>query len=434
VQIPHSKQYSAFSLTSLGIIVKFVGSLATLVIWQATPFLAFEVAAGWSSFNREGVSDINFTNVNLFPRNLEIRSYETPISTAKTTQNKKVRKMGGIKLVLYGVGAVGSLIAKYLFQKQGIEIVGAIDVAKEKVGKDLGEILRISKHLGVVISDNPETVLTRVKPDIIVHTTSSYLKDVFPQLAELVNHGVNVVSTCEELSYPYYSETLLAEKLDSLAKEKGVTILGTGINPGFLMDTLVITLTAVCQRIDRIEVVRVMNAATRRVPFQSKVGAGLSLEGFRRAIEEKHITGHVGLGQSAAMIAAALAWKLDTVKVDPVTPVIAEKPVRSEAVEVRVGQVAGLKQVAKGYRKGAEVINLEFQAYVGAEEEYDSILIEGVPRVNQKITPCVHGDLGTVAMVVNAIPKVINASPGLMTMKDLPVPSAATENMVNYLH
>ena len=374
------------------------------------------------------------TNVNLLPRNLEIRSYETPISTPKTTQNKKVGKMGGIEVVLYGVGAVGSLIAKFLVQKQGIEIVGAIDMAKEKVGKDLGEILGMSKHLGVVVSDNPETVLTRVKPDIIVHATSSYLKDVFPQLIKSVNHGVNVVSTCEELSYPYHSEPRLAEKLDSLAKKNGATVLGTGINPGFLMDTLVITLTAVCQRIDRIEVVRVMNAATRRVPFQRKVGAGLSLEGFRRAIEEKHITGHVGLDQSVAMIAAALAWKLDGVKVDPVTPVVAEKPVSSEAVEVRAGHVAGLKQVAKGYRKGAEVITLEFQAYVGAEEEFDSIVIAGVPMVNQRITPCVHGDLGTVAMVVNAIPKVINASPGLMTMKDLPVPSAATENVMDYLH
>ncbi|MCW4055850.1 MAG: dihydrodipicolinate reductase [Candidatus Bathyarchaeota archaeon] len=342
--------------------------------------------------------------------------------------------MDGIKVLLYGVGAVGSLIARFLVQKQGVEIVGAIDVAKEKVGKDLGEILEVGKHLGVVISDNPESVLTRVKPDIVIHTTFSYLEDVFPQLSELVNHGVNVVSTCEELSYPHHSEPRLAEKLDLLAKKSGVTVLGTGINPGFLMDTLVITLTAVCQRIDRIEVVRVMDAATRRIPFQRKVGAGLSLEGFLRAIEEKRITGHVGLDQSVAMIAAALAWELDSVKVDSVTPVVAEEPVRSEAVEVRAGHVAGLKQVAKGYRRGAEVITLEFQAYVGAEEEFDSIVIEGVPKVNQRITPCVHGDLGTVAMVVNAIPKVINASPGLMTMKDLPVPSAATENMMNYLH
>jgi len=338
-----------------------------------------------------------------------------------------------IKAVLYGVGAVGSLIAKYLLQKEGIEIVGAIDVAKHKVGKDLGEVLGINRHIGVVISNNVDDVLSKTKPNIVVHTTSSYLKDVFLQLAEIVKHDVNVVSTCEELSYPYYSEPQLARQLDSLAKEHQATVLGTGINPGFLMDTLVITLTAVCQKIEKIKAVRIMDAATRRVPFQKKIGAGLSVEEFHKAIEEKRITGHVGLEQSIAMIAAALTWTLETIKVDPVEPVIAKKPVKSEAVKVKAGDAAGLRQIARGYKGGKEIITLDFQAYIGAEEECDFISIEGIPNVNQKITPCVHGDLGTIAMVANAIPKVINAPPGLVTMKDLPVPSAATENMLNYL-
>lgn len=342
--------------------------------------------------------------------------------------------MEKIKVVLYGVGAVGSLIANFLLQKEGIEIVGAIDVAKEKMGKDLGEVLNIGKRVGVIVSNNAEKVLSKTKPSIVVHTTSSYLRDVFPQLAEIVNHSINVVSTCEELSYPYYSEPQLAEKLDALAKEHQATILGTGINPGFLMDTLAITLTAVCQKIEKIKAVRVVNAATRRVPFQKKIGAGLSVGEFHKAIDNRLITGHVGLEQSISMIAAALAWKLERIEVGPVEPVIAKNTVRSEAVEVKVGYAAGLKQVASGYRKRKETITLEFQAYIGAEEEYDSISIKGVPNVNQKITPCVHGDIGTVAMVVNAIPKVINAPPGLAIMKDLPVPSAATENMPNYLH
>jgi 4-hydroxy-tetrahydrodipicolinate reductase len=342
--------------------------------------------------------------------------------------------MRKIKVVLYGVGAVGSLIAKFLLQKEGIDVVGAIDIAKEKVGRDLGEVVGINKHVEIPISDNVGMVLSKTKPDIVVHTTSSYLKDVFPQLAEIVEHGVDVVSTCEELSYPYYSEPKLAQKLDALAKNREATVLGTGINPGFLMDTLVVTLTGVCQRIERIKTVRVMNASTRRVPFQKKIGAGLSIEEFHKAIEEKSITGHVGLEQSIAMIAAALAWKLNRIQVSPIEPVVAKKPVRSEAVEVKAGFAAGLRQTAKGYRAGREVITLEFQAYIGAEEEYDSITIEGVPNVNQKITPCVHGDAGTVAMVVNAIPKAINSPPGLVTMKDLPVPSAATESMANYLH
>ncbi len=337
-------------------------------------------------------------------------------------------------MVHYGVGAVGSLIAKFLLQKEGTEIVGAIDTAKEKVGKDLGEVLGIDKRVGVAITNNVQSVLSRTKPDIIVHATSSYLKEVFPQLAEIVKHGANVVSTCEELSYPYHSEPQLAERLAALAKNNEATVLGTGINPGFLMDTLVITLTAACQEIERIYAVRIMDAATRRVPFQRKIGAGLSIDEFRRAIEGKLITGHVGLEQSVSMIAAALAWKLERVRVGPVKPVITERPVSSAAIDVEAGQVAGLSQTARGCKKGKGAIVLEFQAYIGAEHEYDSVSIKGVPNINQKISPCVHGDIGTVAMIANAIPKVINAPPGLVTMKDLPIPSAATENMLNYLN
>ncbi len=338
--------------------------------------------------------------------------------------------MKKVKAVLYGVGAVGSLIAKSLLQKEGVEIVGAIDVAKEKEGKDLGEVLGTGKTVGVVVSSNADVVLSETKPNIVVHATSSYLKEVYLQLAEIVKHSVNVVSTCEELSYPFFSEPQLAERLDMLAKKHRATILGTGINPGFFMDTLVITFTAVCQRIETIKAVRIMNAATRRVPFQKKIGAGLSVKEFHKAIEKKLITGHVGLEQSISMIAAALAWKLEKIEVTLIEPVIAKKSVRSEAVEVKTGYVAGLKQMAKGFKKRKEAITLEFQAYIGAEEEYDSITIRGVPNVNQKITPCVHGDIGTVAIVVNAIPKVINAPPGLVTMKDLPVPSAILKRLM----
>jgi len=275
-------------------------------------------------------------------------------------------------------------------------------------------------------------VLSKACADVVVHATSSYLKDVYPQIAPIAEYGVNVISTCEELSYPFVTHPELAKKLDALGMKYGVTFLGTGINPGFLMDTLVITLTGLCQKINQIKVARVMNAATRRVPFQKKIGAGLSVQEFKEKMAKKIITGHVGLEQSIAMIASALAWKLDKIQVDPVEPVIAKKYVESEVIKVEPRQTSGLRQCARGIQHGKEVITLDFQAYIGAEEEYDSIQIEGVPPINQKITPCAHGDLGTVAIIVNSIPKVLNASPGLVTMKDLPIPSAALENMTKY--
>lgn len=336
-------------------------------------------------------------------------------------------------MVLYGVGVVGSRIARFLLEKEGLEIVGAVDVAKEKVGKDLGEVLQVGRRLGVVVSNKPEAVLERACADIVVHATSSFLHDVYPQMAQMAEYGVNVISTCEELSYPYLAKPELAKKLHALGLKYGVTFLGTGINPGFLMDTLVITLTGVCQRVDSIKVTRVMNAATRRVPFQKKIGAGLTVNEFMKKMSEKIITGHVGLEQSIGMIADALGWKLDKIEVDHVKPVIAKKDVKSEAIRVKKGLVAGLRQNARGVHKRKVVITLDFQAYIGAEEEYDSIIIEGVPNINQKIKPCVHGDLGTVAVIVNSIPKVINAPPGLLTMKDLPVPSATPADMRKFI-
>ena len=341
--------------------------------------------------------------------------------------------MRRVRVALYGVGAVGSLIAKFLLEKQGLEVVGAIDVAKDKAGADLGMVLGLKGKVGISVSDNVHATLSGINADITIHATSSYLKDTYPQIASIVEHGVNVVSTCEELSYPYLIEPKLAQRLDTLAKKHDVTVLGTGINPGFLMDTLVITLTGLCQKIERIKAVRVMNAATRRVPFQKKIGAGLTVEEFREKMEKKEITGHVGLEQSVAMIADALAWKLDNIIVESVKPVVAKKPVESKDIKINAGKVAGLTQSAKGILKNRELIILDFQAYMGAEEEYDAIAIEGVPNIRQRIQPCVHGDLGTVAMVFNSIPKVINAPAGLFTMKDLPVPSAALGDLRKHI-
>ncbi len=336
--------------------------------------------------------------------------------------------MEEVRILLCGLGAVGTLIAKHLLQKEGIKIVGAIDIAEDKIGKDLGDILNSGKT-GVKVSGDIDSVLSKAKADIAVHATSSFFRDTYSQIASIVKHDVNVVSTCEELSYPYLTEPKLSIELDLLAKKHNATVLGTGINPGFLMDTLVITLTAVCQEIEKIKATRVMNAATRRLPFQRKIGAGLTVEEFQHKIETKQISGHVGLEQSIAVIADALKWDLERITAEGVEPVVAGKPVESASIKVRAGNVAGLRQKAKGILKSKEIIVLDFQAYIGAEEEYDAVTIEGVPNVKQRIQPCVHGDISTVAMIVNSIPKVINAPAGLLTMKDLPIPSATPKNI-----
>jgi len=329
--------------------------------------------------------------------------------------------MEKLRGVLYGVGAIGSSVAKFLLEKNGVKIVGAIDVAKEKVGKDLGHVLDIGKRLGVTVSDDPDAVLSKVNASIVIHSTTSFLKQVYPQITKIIEHGVNVVSTCEELSYPYATDSELAKKLDESAKKHKATVLGTGINPGFMMDTLVIALTGVCQTVERIKMTRVLDAAKRRVQFQKKIGVGLAIDEFKEKMEKKRITLHVGLEQSISLIASALGWELDEIRVE------------SKAIQAKSGQVTGLRQYGRGIKLGKEIITLDLQAYVGAEEEYDFIDIEGVPSIHMKLSPGVHGDLGTVAVIVNSIPKVINAEPGLVTMKDLPVPSATPGDMRTYL-
>jgi len=338
-----------------------------------------------------------------------------------------------VRVILFGIGAIGSRIAKFALEKKGLEVVGAVDVAKDKVGKDLGEVLEVGKALGVTITDDPDALFSRVKADIVIHATTSYLKDVYPQIAKCVKAGINVVSTCEELSYPYYKHPELANEIDELAKKHGVTVLGAGINPGYLMDTLPITLTGPCQEVKTVKVTRMMDSSKRRIPYQKKIGTGLTPEEFKKMIEEKKITGHVGLIESIAMIADAMGWELEEIQELPPEPVIAEEEIVTSYTTVKPGQVAGLKSVAHGVKEGKKVITLEFISHAAVKEEYDAVSVEGVPNIYQKIAGGVHGDIGTVATIINSIPKVINANPGIVTMKDLPLPSVTPEDMRIYI-
>ena len=342
--------------------------------------------------------------------------------------------MENVKVVQYGIGVIGQKLATHLLEKEGVEIVGAIDINPKIVGKDLGEVMGIKK-LGVKISSDVDAVLNDTKPDIVAHTTMSYLKQTYPQFEGVLKHGVDVVSTCEELSYPNATPEgkKYAEKLDKVAKKGKASILGTGVNPGFVMDTLPIFLTAVCQKVDEIYVARQMDASTRRIPFQTKIGAGLSVDQFNKKIETHEITGHVGLEQSIKMIADALGWELDKIEVEKPQPVVLKKDVASEAIKVPKGNNAGSMQYAYGILKGKKLITMDFKAYIGAPEEFDSVTIKGVPPINQKISPCTHGDYATIAITTNMIPHVINAEPGFKTMIDLPVPHATPKHMRKYV-
>lgn len=346
--------------------------------------------------------------------------------------------MKEIKVVLYGLGPIMSYIASFLLQTKGTEIVGAIEIDPTKVGKDLGKLLGIEKELGIIVSNDPDAVLSKTKPEVVIHATKSYLEKVYPQIVKAIEHGANVVSTAEELAYPYVISPSLARAIDKLAKAHGVTVLGTGISPGFLHDTLVIVFTGICQRVDSIKVSVLSDASLMRLAFQKKIGAGLTIEEFKEATEKGLITLHVGLRNSIGLIADALSLELDRIEELTPEPVLAEKSLRSEYIEVKPGQVAGVKQYARGVKEGKEVITFDFRSYIGAEETFSEILIEGLPSL--RIRPdFILGkeiwtpDMGTAAVIVNSIPQVINAPPGLLTMKDLPLPHAIVGDVRKFL-
>jgi hypothetical protein len=325
-----------------------------------------------------------------------------------------------LKVVQFGCGPVGCAIARLAAGKKGISVAGAIDLTNP--GADLGELAGMKQKLGIIVSSDADTVLRRTKPDVVLHATGSSLDKVFPQLEKIMGFGASIVSTCEELSYPYKKYPEITAKIDRLAKKNKVTVLGTGVNPGFLMDAWPLYMTSICQDVQQVKAVRIQDASPRRIPFQKKIGAGKTVEEFNELVKKGTLR-HVGLAESIAHIAAGLGWTLDTIT-ETIEPVIAQTEVSSNYVTVKPGQAVGVKQVGLGLQEGKTRISLDFQAYIGAKESYDAVYITGIPDVEAIIKGGTHGDLATAAMIVNCVPRVYEAAPGLITMKDLPTPYA----------
>ena len=321
----------------------------------------------------------------------------------------------------FGLGPIGAAIVKQVAVRPGFKIVGAIDIDPAKVGRDLGDVVGLSKRLGVKISGDALKALKAAKPDVVVLCTSSSIKNVMPQIETILKSKTAIVSTTEELSYPGYTHIRQARQIHEMAKKAKVGVLGTGVNPGFAMDALPIALTAVCERVDRVIVNRVQDARIRRLPFQQKIGAGLTTEQFQKKVDDGSVR-HVGLTESIAMIADALGWTLDRIS-DDIHPKLASVTISSEYLAVDPGYVCGIVQDGVGYRSGKPVITLHMEAYLGAPESYDSVEITGSPALKMKIAGGVHGDIATASIVVNSLPKILEVTPGLHTMRDMPLPS-----------
>jgi hypothetical protein len=323
-----------------------------------------------------------------------------------------------IRIVQYGLGPIGTAIARHVVERPGLELVGAVEIDPHKIGQDVGVMIGLSYSLGFPVHARLAEVLDRTSAEVAIHTAGSHLADIKPQLREILEAGLDIVSTSEELSFPWRAHEAEAQEIDAIAKRYRKTVFGTGVNPGFLMDTLPITLSAICQSIDRIEVTRTINASTRRGSFQAKIGAGMTREACLKKLDAGQM-GHVGLRESIDAIADALGRSLVRYE-GHVEPVLAERMIETDHFTVQPGQVRGLKQTLRGYTEEEVFIVLTFHAALEAGDDQDTICIVGKPNL-KIVLQGTNGDLATVAMVVNAISQIVPAPSGLLIARDLPL-------------
>ena len=315
-----------------------------------------------------------------------------------------------VRTVLFGVGAIGAGIGRLAAERDEIELAGAIDSAPDKAGTPMYDELAIAPRAGAPnppIAADADEALASLRPQLVLQATGSYLPDVLPQLIACARAGANVVSTCEELSYPWQRHPELARQLDAQAKSAGVTVLGTGINPGFIMDTLAATISGVCQRVEQVRVARIVDVSTRREQLRRKVGVGLTVEEFRERAATGRF-GHVGLPESCRLLAGALGWELESLE-ETLDPVVGPD-----------GKAAGQLQRAIAKANGRTVIEATVQMSTDVDAARDEIEIDGTPPVRLVLEGGVPGDGATASVVLNAARHVVEHAPGLVTMLDLP--------------
>lgn len=324
---------------------------------------------------------------------------------------------GPVPVIVMGLGFIGQQVARAALRNPELKLVGAVDSSPQLSGKKLGDILDVP--VGTVrISADLKTALGKHKNVVLLHATGSRLPGVMDQLLEAIRLGVSIVSTCEELAFPYLKYPELADKLDKAAQKAGVCVLGTGVNPGFVLDRLVATVGTACSDVRHVLAERVVDARTRRAALQRKVGAGLTEDEFMELVEKDEL-GHVGLIESAAMAAVGVGLDCDDYE-EEILPVIAEEDITGGAFVVKKGRVAGIHQVATALQDGQEKVRLELTIAVGADNPGDRVVLDADPKVELFVKGGFAGDVATANLVVNAAPRVSSAEAGLLTVLELP--------------
>jgi 4-hydroxy-tetrahydrodipicolinate reductase len=323
---------------------------------------------------------------------------------------------------------MGSLMARVALEKRDLRLVGAVCRREALRGTDLADYLGEEAARGVKIFPDFAAAQAEVGAQAAITATASLLGDEVPIVESAVAAGLNVVSIAEEMACPAAADPAVAEHLDEIARNKGVTVLGTGINPGFVLDLLVVALTGVCRRVESIYAERVNDLSPYGGAVMTTQGIGLSPGDFAEGLAKGTVLGHIGFRQSVTMIAEALGWELERVE-ERREPIVAAKQRRGQHVTVPPGMVAGCRHTARGFVDGEPLIELvhpqQIQPGAEGQKTWDLIRIGGDPGVEMRVEPEMAGGTGTASIAVNMVPLVVEAPPGLVGMKDLPVPRLA---------
>ncbi|MCK8059023.1 MULTISPECIES: 2,4-diaminopentanoate dehydrogenase [unclassified Fusibacter] len=339
-----------------------------------------------------------------------------------------------VRVAIWGFGAMGSGMAEMLLKKTGVEITAVCDRHEGRVGKDIHEVLGVERgdRAEVIINPNVEEVIKEGVCDVVLCATDSFTKSAFPRLKYCLEQKLNVISTAEEMAYPQAQNPELAAELDRIAKENGVSILGTGINPGLIMDLLVVILTGAMTELDHVKAERINSLSPFGHTVMEEQGVGLPKDEFMRRVEDGTMAGHVGFEESITMIGDAVGWKVEGIKTQ-MAPITTDVDRKSPHGFAAAGDVCGVNMTGQGYVDGKVLIDMYHPQQIEPEQvgvfTGDYITLQGKPEINMAIKPETEGGLGTIAMCVNMIPQIINANPGLKTMLDLPVPRAIMGDM-----
>jgi 2,4-diaminopentanoate dehydrogenase len=331
-----------------------------------------------------------------------------------------------IKVAQFGLGMIGIEALRLAATKPWIEVVGGVDIDPAKTGKPLIAFTGVNAHEPCKVFPTFDALLATARPDVVLHTAGSKVGETFNQIETMIRAGVSVASTCEEMLYPRLREPQRSIEFDGFCRRMGAGVVGTGVNPGFVMDVLPVCLTGVSRSVESIYVERVVNASTRRMQLQKKVGSGMEPEHFRELFRAGK-AGHAGFRESAALICHCLGWKVEKIT-ETCEPVIADHDIKTEFFSVKTGLTCGLHQIVEAHvtGPGAAVrtpLVMDLKMYLDANDPHDAVRIKGEPTLDVRLNGGVAGDHATVAALVNVIPRLLNAGGGLHLMTDLAVPS-----------